>query len=168
MLSQTPMPTGIPAHDFAHLAGEALKRGLLICAVAPMLLFIAAHVLRSTGLGIAEADRAPNEQLLFYGLLVIGVADLAAAFVLRRVLFAPNRLRTVVNDSAAFRRQTLTAATILFALGASPMVYGVVLYLLGGDLRQLAAFAILDLVAFRLLRPSPDFLRNAAGRAVQP
>ncbi|MBI3871514.1 MAG: hypothetical protein HY304_00360 [candidate division Zixibacteria bacterium] len=140
-----------------------MKRGLIVTVVIPFGLFTLAYLARERGLGMdAPAEWEP---LLFYILLVVAAADVGAGFLVRGRLFAPSRLARHVDDDEAMTRQTVGSATVLFLLGAMPMVYGTALYCLGGDTRQVAFFAIGNLLSFRLLRPSAGFLEQALRRA---
>jgi len=154
-------------HDCERLAERAAQRGVIINLLLPGVLVLLAFVVRRNGIGTDESAAPEWQPLLFYVFLALGVADLFAAFALRRTLLAPMRLRAVLADAPAAERLIMNAATVAFALGASPMVYGIVLYLLGGDMQQVAVFAIVSLLAFRLLRPSAGFLEKALERAAR-
>lgn len=149
--------------DCQHLADMTVKRGLIIAVVIPFGLFALAFLARECGIGMnAPAEWEP---MLFYILLVVAAADVGAGFLVRGRLFAPSRLAPHLDDAAAMTRLTASSATVLFILGAMPMVYGALLYCLGGDTRQVAFFAIGNLLSFRLLRPSAGFLEERFRRA---
>ncbi|HUU44905.1 MAG TPA: hypothetical protein VM118_04160 [Acidobacteriota bacterium] len=149
--------------SFDDLTERVVRRGTLINMVGPLLLVVAAYVARQAGLGLDESQRPAIYPTLLYLFVAVGVADLAAAFFLRRSLFARSRFAGANLTPQATEAMVLRSATIIFAVGASPIVYGVVLFLLGGAIREVVYFALLNLLALRLLRPDAAYLEGVLG-----
>ena len=149
--------------DVEYLTGKAARLGLMVNVGVPAIVVITAIALRQGGAIPSNGDPPEWLPLLFYIMGAVAVADLAVAYFVRRFLFASNRLAVARNDPAQLEELVSRSLLIIFALGASPMVYGVVVYLLGGDLQQLAFFGILTLLGYRFLRPTADFLQGALG-----
>ncbi|MEW5702825.1 MAG: hypothetical protein AB1792_11440 [Candidatus Zixiibacteriota bacterium] len=162
-----PMTDMATRFDCGRMAERAVRRGMIIQLLAPGVLVLLVFVVRKRGIGIDESQAPVWLPTLFYVLLGLAVADLLAAFTLRRILLAPLRLRNVLGDTAAVERIVMSATTVTFALGASPVVYGVVLYLLGGTMQQVAVLAIISLLSFRFLRPDVKFLEEVLGEAAR-
>ena len=153
-----------PRSPYDDLTDRVIRRGVLVNMVAPLMLVVAAHLARGAGLGLDESQRPEIYPTLLYVLVAVGVADLAAAFVLRRSLFARSRFAGASLTPEAIEAMVMRSATIVFAVGASPIVYGVVLYLLGGEIREVAYFALLNLLSLRLLRPDAAYLEGVIGQ----
>lgn len=154
--------------DLERIDRDCTRRGFLIGIAAPALLFLTVYLLRSAAL-LPAASAMPHEtlRLLFYVLLFVGISELGAGFVMRQVMFATDKIRTALAIPGGFERMVGTASTVLSALGASPMIYGTVLFILGADMTAVAVFGLITLACYRILRLSPDFLRKAVAK-VQP
>ena len=70
---------------------QAARRGIMIAIFAPLILIGGAHFLRLSGIGASPGQTPPNYDMLLMVFVALGVAEVAAAFVLRRRLFAPTR-----------------------------------------------------------------------------
>jgi hypothetical protein len=152
--------------DVDNLAGRLLRLCLLINIVIPAFLFLAVYLLRSTGALPAGSMVAPNVlQLLFYAFLVIAVSEVGVAFVIKRAVFSPEKIRPTLSDNSVFARHVTGGTVTLAALGAASAMYGVLLCLLGIEVTYFAAFALIALVHFRLFRPTPDTLRAIINQA---
>jgi len=149
-------------HDYQELAERGIKRMLLIGVVGPLLIFLLIYILRTAGV-IPARDGSDTlvADPLFFALLAVGISEIVTGFVLRKAMFAPARLRPVLGDPEVFATHIMTSATIIGALGASEMVYGIVLFVLGLPTPNVAVFALLMLACFRLLRPSARFLQKS-------
>jgi hypothetical protein len=148
-----------------HLAQRAGRIGILINLVVPALIVAVAVALRGGKLVALPEQLSPALQPLFYVLGATALMELVAAYVLRRVFFAPNRIAPFCHDSGQVEQWVVRSSAVVSALGASPAVYGVVIYLLGGDLRQLAFFGMITLLAYRLLRPTVDLVDETLNSA---
>lgn len=153
-------------HDYQQLADHGIKRMFLIGVVGPLLLFLLIYILRSAGVMPArEGSDTLVADPIFFVLLAVGLGEIVTGFVLRRAMFAPTRLRPVLGDPEAFATHIMASATLIGALGASEMVYGIVLFVLGLPTPNVAVFALLMLTCFRLLRPSARFLQTSVEAA---
>lgn len=149
------------------LEAKAARLGLIINLAAPFGVAMIALILVQSG-AVRPAMDFRESPLLFYVLGAVAISELAAGYFIRRIFFSPQKARELAGDPFKVEQWVLRSSIILFALGASPIIYGVVLYILGGDLKQLAFFAIISLVGYRLLRPTAGFLDEfiaAGGRA---
>lgn len=153
-------------HDFNGLADRLLKITLLINLAMPGFLFLVAYLLRSMEL-LPKSGLVTGEiiQILFFALLFVAVSEVAVAYVLKKSLFAPDKVRPTLHDQAAFAKLATGGSITLAALGAASMVYGVILLILGMEITRVALFALASLVHFRLFRPTPDFLRSTITQA---
>src|SRR3972149_9380806 len=115
-----------------HLAGRAGRIAILFNLVVPALIVAVAVALREGKLVALPEELSPSLQLLIYVFGVVALMDLIAAWVLRRIFFAPSRIAPFCHDSGQIEQWVVRASTVASALGASPVVYGVVIYLLGG------------------------------------
>jgi len=120
-----------------------------------------AYALFASGTIQPSPDFTDGQSVLFFALVGVALSELVAAFVMRRILFSPERARPIRHDPVLVEQWVIRSSIIVFALGASPVAYGVVLFLLSGDLRQLALFGIVCLLAYRLFRPTRDLLEAA-------
>ncbi|MBD3299039.1 MAG: hypothetical protein GF341_10320 [candidate division Zixibacteria bacterium] len=104
------------------------------------------------------ATASPPILFLVCGALALG--ELVAAFILKRQFFSQQRVAPIRHDPAAIDQWLLKSSIIIYALGASPMIYGSILYILSGDLRQLAFFGIITMLSYRLFHPTTDQLEE--------
>jgi hypothetical protein len=141
--------------------------GLLINLAGPFGVAMIAILLIQTGT-VEPAMNFIESPLLFYVLGGVAIMELAAGHFVRRTLFSVSKAREVAHDPAKTEQWVLRSSIVLFALGASPMFYGVVVYLLGGEISQLAFFGILTLVGYRLLRPTSSLLEETLAAAQRP
>lgn len=149
------------AHD--HLIWRITQRGGLINLIVPFGLVALVYVAREIGIGMNPSARPASYTTLLYIAMALGLAELAAAFVIRRNLFTPARFESTAQSRPATEAAILKSATTVFIVGASPILYGVALYLLGGEIREVAYFGLLNLVAYRGLRPDTDLIRKVLG-----
>jgi len=139
---------------------------LLVGVAGPLVIFLLLYVLRTLG---TIPARGGGDTLvadpIFLALLVVGAGELVAGFFLRRTMFSPSRLRPILGDSRALETHVQAAATMIGVLGASEMIYGIVVFVLGLPTPNVAVFALLMLACFRLLRPSVRFLQSSVEAA---
>lgn len=153
-------------HDVNGLADRLLKITLGINLVMPGILFLFVYLLRSMDIlpksGLVSVDVL---QILFFALLFVAVSEVAVAFVLKKMFYAPDKVRPTLHDQAAFAKLVTGGSIALAALGAASMIYGVVLLILGMEITRVALFALISLVHFRLFRPTSDFLRSTISQS---
>lgn len=152
-------------HDVESLAGRLLKLSLIINIVAPAAMFVVVYLLKSTELLPTSLVPAGTLQIIFFAFLFVAISEVAVAFIIKKSVFAPDKVRPTLTDSGAFGK-LMTAGTItLAALGGASMFYGILLYILGSSIANVAAFALIALVHFRLFRPTAEFLRSLIARS---
>jgi len=156
--------TSDPGRDATcdDLAARIAKRGIIINLIAPLGLVALAYAIREAGIGVDPANRLELFPILFYAFFAVSVSELIAAFILRRQLFTAQRLGVDTATGRFDANKALQAATIVLAIGATPIVYGIALYLLGGAITDVVWFALMNLLAFRLLRPDAEYLSRIA------
>jgi len=138
-----------------------VKRGLVINLVMPLVLLGIAYVLRGAGLA---ADTPlldeTTHRLLLYVLGAIALGELALAIYLKKRTFNASQFLSIGGSSAAFAERCKTKITLIFAIAASPAVYGFIMYVLGGTIEQYLFFVLIGLIGFRLVRPGKDELEK--------
>lgn len=150
-----------------ELEAKATRIGLFINLGGPFALALAAILLVESGT-IRPSMNFVETPLIFYVLGAVAIMELAAGHFVRKALFAPSKAREVMGDARKAEQWVVRSSIVLFALGASPMFYGVVVFTLGGEMTQLAFFGILTLAGYRLLRPSASFLEETFTAAERP
>jgi hypothetical protein len=148
-------------HDVDSLASRLLKLCLAINIVLPAVVFLVVYVLKSAGVLPSTSLVTPDIlQILFYALLFVAALEVAVAFIIKRAIFAPDKVRPALASKEAFARLATGGSITLAALGGAAMMYGIILYILGLDMARVAIFALLTFVHFRLFRPTTEFLRS--------
>ena len=142
-----------------------MRLGLLINILAPAVIAAIVFALVESETVQPNPEFVDGQPVLFFAFVAVALGELVAAFVLRRVLFSPDRARPIRHDSSLVEQWVQRSSIVIFALGATPLVYGAILYLLSGDIRQFALFGIISLLAYRLFRPTRDLLDGALNEA---
>jgi len=153
--------------NLGELEAKATRIGLFINLGGPFAIALVAILLMETGT-IRPSMNFVESPLIFYVLGAVAIMELGAGHFVRKALFAPSKAREVMADALKTEQWVVRSSIVLFALGASPMFYGVVVYILGGETTQLAFFGILTLAGYRLLRPSTSFLEDIFTAAERP
>ena len=151
--------------DAEHLAERSARLGVLINLAAPGLIVAVAVVLREGGFIPLPEGPSASVGVLFCVLGAVALLELVAGFVVRRTLFAPGCIAPFCHDARQAEQWVVRSSMVVFALGASPIIYGVVVYFLGGDLRHLAFFGMVTLLAYRLLRPTVNLIDETLNSA---
>lgn len=155
-------------HDIEGLAGRALKLALFVNLLIPAMLVIAVYVLRLLDVMPRTTSFLPDKlQLLYFVLVFVALSELVAALVLKKAMFGPDKVRPTLGSTEEFGKLVIGGTVTLAALGASPVLYGIVLYILGEDISKVALFTLVTLVHFRLFRPTAEFLHHIVSRAAQ-
>jgi hypothetical protein len=152
-------------HDLDHLIAKAMRLGLWINVIGPAAIAALAYLLHESGTVPTSPEFEYGQPALSYVLVVVAIGELITAFVLRRIFFSADRTRPIRHDPELVEQWLLRSLGVIFALGAAPVAYGAVLFLLSGDIRQLALFGIVSLLAYRLFRPTKDLLESALDEA---
>lgn len=164
-VTENPTQTQTVTHDVESLAGRLLKLSLIINIIAPAALFLVVYLLKSMEVLPSSLVPSGTLQIIFFAFLFVAVSEVVVAFIIKKSLFSPDKIRPTLTDSGAFAK-LMTAGTItLAALGGASMFYGILLYILGSGIANVAAFALIALVHFRLFRPTADFLRSLVAQA---
>lgn len=152
-------------HDVESLAGRLLKLSLITNIVAPAAMFLVVYLLKSTEMLPTSLVPAGTLQIIFFAFLFVAISEVAVAFIIKKSIFAPDKVRPSLTDSGAFAKLMTAGTVTLAALGGASMLYGILLYILGSGIANVAAFALIALVHFRLFRPTADFLRTLITQA---
>lgn len=142
------------AENWEELQADLAKRGVIINVLAPFVLLGIAYMLRGMGFlpEIPQLDDSMHQTLVYvFGVVALG--ELAVAFYLKRMWLRASWFVDVSGSFGGFSTRCIERMTIVFAVGASPAVYGFVLYALGGTIEQFIFFILISLVAYRLVRP---------------
>jgi hypothetical protein len=137
--------------------GRATPIGIAIVFFSNAICFIIGSYIVKTLSPISSVS------LLTIILGVVGLADIAAAFIVKRNLLRPLFLSetTIDNNTLAviMRKTTITISAIC----AAPPVYGLVAVFMGAQREHLAAFLIISLAGYMILRLRPrDFKKIIA------
>lgn len=146
--------------DPRKLSDRASRVGMVINVMLPAGIALLAYAIHASGMVQVWAPATASPPVLFLICGAMALSELLAAFIMKKRLFSRERVMPIRKDPAALDRWLLRSSIIVYALGASPMVYGSVLYVLSGDLGQLAFFGIVTLLAYRLFRPTADQLEE--------
>jgi len=126
--------------------GKAAVLGTAIVFASNIICFTASRFVPG------QTAASPITWLLAVLFAFISVADLVIAFVLKKKLLSPlNSPQSKLGQgeiAAMITRVTIVTA----ALCAAPPVYGLVVVLLGGKLELMAAFSVVSLGGYMLLR----------------
>ncbi len=148
-------------HDWDSLRATIARRGVLINILVPFLLLAVGYLFRKLGMlpEFPTLDESAHN-LLLYILGAVAVGEIAVAFYLRKILFQPARFMATNRSFAAFAEICANNVITVFALGASPSIYGFVLYALGGTIEQFIFFILIALIAYRAVRPDKELLEK--------
>lgn len=149
-----------------------LHLGILMDIFAPIVVFFFTILLRERLIHIKSVKEL---NLLFYVLLIIGLLEIAAIFIFRKRFWEPFIQRKVghppLADSLAQNKSTpnpqfpieqnlFTFGIVIYTLCFSPMVYGLVYYLLGGTWEHFAIFVAITFLSFQLFKPKQEELEK--------
>ena len=151
--------------DPQKLAERAARIGMIINLMLPAGIAILAYAIEASG-GVPKWEITQSgPPIIFIVFGALAISELAVAFFIRRKFFSRDHVASFRTDSPAIDQWLMKSSIIVFALGASPMLYGAILYIFSGDVRQLAFFGIVTMLAYRLFRPSADQLENILSQA---
>ncbi len=142
--------------------GRVARMGVQICVGIPVLLFIAGRLLRAYLPFLAEPL---DVDLTFLGYAFIGIAivDVAAALILKKRSITPAALRRRFElHPGALDRQLTSAFIPIFAVAAAPALYGLIFYLIGGDLDTYVLLSVFCPAGLMLLKPKADEIEELA------
>jgi hypothetical protein len=135
-----------------------MKFGLQICLAAPAGLLAIVLILHKgfqflSRPVIAEAD----VKIVGFAFIAVALADMAAAYFLKRRLINATSLQTrYAFHPASFARQLTSAYAPIFFLCAMPAIYGMIFFFLTNDLDTYVLISVVCPAAYMLLKPSED------------
>jgi hypothetical protein len=88
-------------HDVESLAGRLLKLSLIINIVAPAAMFLVVYLLKSTEVLPSSLVPSGTLQIMFFALLFVAVSEVAVAFIIKKSIFAPDKVRPTLTVSSA-------------------------------------------------------------------
>lgn len=147
--------------DSQQLAERAARLGMVINILLPAVVAIVAYAVHAAKLVSPIESFTSDPPIIFMVFGAVALSELVVAYFMRRALFSRHRTTAIRDDATKVEQWVMRSSLVIFAIGASPMIYGAVLYLLSGDIRQLAFFGIVTLLAYRLFRPTPELLENS-------
>lgn len=141
--------------EIRDIQGMVARRGVHICVGIPVLMLLAALLLRKYLGFLADPIAAPNNlEVLGIAFLGVSAVDLAAAYLLKRRLLNPKQLKARwVAQPAEFGENLADAYVPVFVVAAAPALYGLIFYFLGGDLDTYVLISVFCPAGLLLLRP---------------
>jgi archaellum biogenesis protein FlaJ (TadC family) len=102
---------------------------------------------------LGPSSGEPNP-IAFYAFTAIAIAEVAAIFVMRRILLSPRQLGAMPQpERAKVSIKPGTALTLIYCLSEAIALYGLVLHFLGFSLTQVAPFFFSGLVLLSFFQP---------------
>ncbi len=152
-----------PTHlDPYRVVGRVARLGVQICVGLPVLLFLLAMLLRNSFDFLATPVSA-NLEVVGYAFIAVALMDLVAAFVLKKRMMTPAALRRRFDPHpGALARQLSSAYIPIFAVAAAPALYGLIFYLIGGDLETYVLLSVFCPAGLMLLKPKVDEIEELA------
>ncbi len=143
------------------LRSRIAVRGLFINIIGPLVLFGIGYGLRNAGISTDQSVLSSGTQTtVTYSLGGLALLDLIIGKLLLTSSLKPRQLREHGTGFSRFADRVVKITTISFTIGASAILYGLFLYLLGSTIETFVFFLLVNLVAFRLLRPGKDRLES--------
>lgn len=149
--------------DFTRVMIKVTYIGLLLNVIIPIGIFGGAVFILDKNLNTASGMNLPADspvQIIFYGLLMVSIIDVAVTLLLRRKL-PEGILRTSgANPYERFERAAVKFSIIIFSFNLSYAIYGLVLILMGAELQVLMLFMAFSLITYQVFRPRQKFLER--------
>jgi hypothetical protein len=156
------MPSSLNQFNPYPAVGRVGRLGVQICVGIPALFFFAALILRAN-LNFLAQPLQIDLTLIGYAVIGIAVADIAAAFILKRRVINAAVLRQRFDlHPSSFARQLAAAYVPIFAVAAAPSLYGLIFFLIGGDLETYVLVSVFCPAGLMLLKPRADEVEELA------
>jgi hypothetical protein len=144
-------------NEILEQIGKATPLGMAIVFFPNVICFIVGSYLAPAQAPISSIS------MLTIILGIVGLVDIAAAFVVKKNLLQPLLNSNTAVDlnilSAVIRKTTITISAIC----AAPPIYGLIAVFMGAQKEHLAAFLIISLAGYLILRLRPrDFSKLTA------
>jgi hypothetical protein len=139
-------------NEILEQIGKAIPLGMAIVFFPNVICFIVGSYLAPTQAPISSIS------MLTIILGIVGLVDIAAAFVVKKNLLKPlldsNSAVDINVLSTVIKKTTITISAIC----AAPPIYGLIAVFMGAQKEHLAAFLIISLAGYLVLRLRPrDF-----------
>jgi FtsH-binding integral membrane protein len=141
---------------------KVMYLGMALTLGSSLVLGLVGFLLRQNGAGATTPPEGP-EQVLFYALLAVAVAELPTALFLKKAMLKPLGESGGATTAIPTTSYVFSRYLVLFNLAGACPVYGFVWYFLGGTLPEFVLFAAIGLVIFRLVRPTTEFFYSLFG-----
>ncbi|MFQ5608626.1 MAG: hypothetical protein ACE5GA_11830 [Candidatus Zixiibacteriota bacterium] len=148
--------------DITKVTLNVTYLSLLLGIGAPAALLLAGYVMDAPDRHRFQ-DPA-HEELFFWLLIGLSVAESLAAIMLKKRLFARPMILSETSFAQDFAAGMRTNSLTIFVVVDAIAVYGLSFFLLGGNLDGLALFCIFSVVAFQLVRPRAGFVEQILER----
>lgn len=150
--------------DIDEARAAVAKLGVKICVLFPGALLALAIILKktfySTDAGLMAGEVS---SWLGYVFLAVGVADIAAAMLLKKRLVTPEAIAVKVTPvPKLFAKQLAAAYVPVLALCAAPALYGLIFYFLGGDQETFVLIAVLCPAGYMVIKPREEEVERIA------
>lgn len=141
--------------EIREIQGTVARRGVHICVGIPVLMLLAALLLRKYLDFLANPIATPeNLEILGFAFLGVAAVDMAAAYLLKRRLLTPAQLKSrLMAQPADFGAKLADAYVPVFIVATAPALYGLIFYFLGGDLDTYVLISVFCPAGLLLLRP---------------
>ncbi len=148
---------------------KILYLGILIDIFLPLILFFLAVFLRDRFIHIQSIKEL---NFLFYVLLIISLLEIAAIFIFRKRFWEPfiqskagqgltlAQNKSGLNPQCSIDQNLISFGMVIYALCFSPVLYGLVYYILGGTWEHFAIFVAITFLSFQLFKPKPEELEK--------
>ena len=141
-------------NEIIERIGRATPIGIAIVLFSNVICFAIGSFIAKT------ASPVSSVSILTIVLGAVGIADIGAAFIVKKNLLKPLSAPGTLVDSnmlaAIMRKTTITISAIC----AAPPIYGLVAVFMGAQREHLAAFLIISLTGYMALRLRPRDFRK--------
>ncbi len=135
--------------------------GLLINILIPSIILFVAYYLDRSGAYHPPTQPPPELNVIFFVFLALSLAQGGVGLFLKHKFFMSPMIQSKGTFAEDFSKRTMTLSLIGYAFGDAIVIYGIIIYVLGGTFRQMALFVFIAFIAFQLIRPRLGFMKKA-------
>lgn len=143
--------------DLDRIHTKLLNLGLLLDVFVPVVLLFLGIFLRSQGVMIKSFK---DLDILLWGLLAVSGGDVLAIYWIKKKILYARKVQKMGEQSVPLERMQLRSGLIVFSLGLSPAIYGLVYFLLGGTKEKFVLFLAIPLLCFLLFKPKLEEMKS--------
>jgi hypothetical protein len=156
--------------NVTEVRAKVMKHGLQFCVALPAALFVMVMILHKGFHFLQQPMLSKSDsQVVGYAFIAVALADVAAAYILKRRLINADALQSRFKfHPASFAKQLALAHTLIFALCAMPAIYGMICFFLTSDLDTYVLISVICPAAFLLLKPREEEIENLGRQIFAP